>query len=135
LEGKLKHSKGMNRALTTADWRRVPFLLWAALFISLWLSGYYGILWIKWNAAISPQEALQQSPSLAAHIDPKWKAVLIEHGEVSEWPRGTSQQNPEAFRSVTRLSDLYWIINLGLLFAIIAWASQKKRPEDSTSHL
>jgi hypothetical protein len=123
------HPEGMNGALITANWRRVPFLLWAVLFISFCLSGYYSILWIDWNTAISPQEALQQSPSLAAQIDPKWKAVLINHGEVSEWPRGTSQQNPETFRSVTHLFDLYWIINLGLLFAVLALASQKKRPE------
>jgi hypothetical protein len=116
----------MNRGLTTANWRKVPLTLWAVLFISFCLSGYYGILWIEWNAAISPQEALQQSPDLADHIDPKWKAVLINHGVVSEWSRGTSRQNPEAFRSITHLFDFCWIVNLALLFAVLALASRKK---------
>jgi hypothetical protein len=38
------YPEGMNRALVTANWRRVPILLWVVLFISFCLSRYYGIL-------------------------------------------------------------------------------------------
>ena len=111
----------------SANWRQVPLWLWGLLVISFCTNAYPGLLWIEWNSAITPQDAIRQSPDLAAQINPNWKAVTINHGTVSEWPRGTAQQNPEGFRFVTNFDDISGTVTIGLAFAVLVIASKKKR--------
>jgi hypothetical protein len=81
------------------------------------------IVWTNWYSALTPQEAISQSPDLVSQIDPKWRAVVIEHGHVREWPLGTVTQNPEGYRLATMEYYESGLLLVGVVFSILIKAS------------
>jgi hypothetical protein len=117
----------LNSAFREANWHLVPVWLWFVLFVSMCVSLRFFLPWVDYDAAVTPQQALVQSPDLASKIDPHWKALTIDHGQVSEWPLGTKEQNPQGYRwaSVKMVSSDLVCIALG--FWILTIASKKRR--------
>jgi hypothetical protein len=91
-------------------WRQVPLWLWGVLILCYAITLPKFIVWTNWYSALTPQEAISQSPDLVSQIDPKWKAVVIEHGHVREWPLGTVTQNPEGYRRARMEFDVSVIL-------------------------
>jgi hypothetical protein len=87
-----------HHAVRSANWRLVPLWLWFLLIVSFCASGHYFFLWVPYEGAITPQDAIRQDPDLTTQINPNWKALTINHGEVSEWPQGIIEQNPQGYR-------------------------------------
>jgi hypothetical protein len=91
------------------------------------------LIWVQYDASVTPQEALSQSPDLAAQINPAWKAVTINHGEVSESLSGTKEQNPQGYRRASMFFILTALMSIGLGFAAVAKASDKPKWLDKES--
>jgi hypothetical protein len=78
--------------------------------------------WAPWTASLTVAQATKQYPG---QIDPLWRAVIVEHGKVSEWRLGTPRQNPVAFGVCTAalFSALVYLI------ASIIWMERHKKRE------
>jgi hypothetical protein len=51
-------------------------------------------VWAPWTGVITVADAAARYPG---QIDPKWRAVSVNHGRPSEWRFGTIAQNPLGF--------------------------------------
>jgi hypothetical protein len=54
--------------------------------------------WAPWISALSSEEAAQKYPD---KIPPAWRAVVVQHGNITEWRLGTPAQNPVGFSLCT----------------------------------
>jgi hypothetical protein len=58
-----------------------------AILVALTCFGF----WAPWSSSLDASEAARRYPG---RVDPSWRAVLVNHGNVSEWRLGTPKQNP-----------------------------------------
>jgi len=56
------------------------------------------VLWAPWSCAIPTARAAELYPG---QVDPRWRAVQVNHGVVSEWRWGTPRENPLGFAACT----------------------------------
>jgi hypothetical protein len=120
------YPEGLEPALRSAHWNRVPYWLWSFLAIGFCASLYGFLKWVPWESALTPQDALRESPDLAAQINPAWRAVTIQHGHVYEWPQGTVAQNPAGYHFASFFFVVCATLTIGLAFAVIVKASDYK---------
>src|SRR2546421_714605 len=52
------------------------------------------VFWAPWTASVPAAQAAQRYPG---QIDPRWRAVTVNHGHPQEWPWGTIAQNPAGY--------------------------------------
>jgi hypothetical protein len=55
-------------------------------------------IWAPWASSLSADEAAAKYPGRVA---PSWRAVTVQHGNISEWRLGTPSQNPVGFSLCT----------------------------------
>ena len=55
-------------------------------------------IWAQWVSCLSTSEAAAKYPD---KVTPSWRAVTMQHGNISEWRLGTPGQNPVGFSLCT----------------------------------
>jgi hypothetical protein len=118
----------LGSAVRSANWRAVPLWLCLIFFISLCTTARSFFVWVHYEAAVTPQQALVQSPGLAPQINPAWKALTINHGQVSEWSLGTKDQNPNGYHAASLWTFGGISLSTILGFCVLAIASRGVRP-------
>ena len=77
---------------------------------------YLFFTWAPWVAARTPEDTMEL---YGISVPEEWRAVVVEHGHVYEWPLGTISQNPWGFAAWTMLlasclGFLYWSVRIDL---------------------
>jgi hypothetical protein len=111
----------------------VPVLTWKwrglLVVLCLVISGYAFFIWAPWTAAISPEECATKYGRVVPH---EWRAVIVNHGQFSEFERGLPQDHLLAYYTYGIMD---WGGGIALIFIIgrFRWEKRSKPIEAATS--
>jgi hypothetical protein len=89
--------------------------IWLSVFqvIAIFCALVAFYFWAPWFSSLSADEAAAEYPGRVA---PSWRAVTVQHGNISEWRLGTPGQNPMGFSlcTVVLVSSVVYLVGSAL---------------------
>lgn len=108
-------------------------LRYALLALGCWAVVIYCFTVVApWTTAVSVADL---APDLQTKANANWRSVVVEHGKVTEWTRGTIRMNPAGFTSYVLALGAFGLFAVLLAIRAGKWhkAEQKELASRSSS--